>query len=1117
MATARNAHDVGGLINELEARVGRMERRGRGFTIPPSAFASNIIASPDEPPAPADSNTIWIDTDDGNKIYSWNGSDWVPAMDPAVDIDRNNAAVELATWQDVDATSDGIVVLYRQASAPLSGMSLGDLWVRTSDNLLFRWSGSIWEDQASTALGELLDKPALSLTVADGRVTTWWQLNPPTAFGFGDLWADTSQTPPTLHRWNNFTWVQILDWSLINIRDELDTKITTFYQDEPPTATAPGDIWFDTNDNNHQYRAEAAGANFIGPPGSSGWVSAKDGDIADVVDQVQQKIKTFIQPAPPPTSESIGDLWIDTSDSNKMYRANAIGVSTIVTSGPGWYLVRDQGIQTAINTASSKNRVFRQTTKPWPDGAAGHTGDIGDLWFDTSPGPGVSWLVVSKQLTGNVATLTTEEAHDIVVGNSVAVSDVGAPFDGSYTVTSVGPSTVSFTRTSANIVPTQVNSDLKATVQAQGVGAPLNKAYIWDGAIWNSAQDTEVTETTNTLNNQLIRQSDALADAQAAITNLQRIADGLAATAYAADGRINISDYIPTSADAYIVDQAGNQIAKNEGSLWLTRTRNRINLCSNPSFETGTTGWTVTGGTGTRQSMTDPIAADGVHVYRISGTAANNRATWAGGSPGFPVTEGQEVVASVYGRLVSGSGTNCYMDLQFLNSAGTPVGDLIQGGTANLVTTEWLRMYVYGKAPAGAAYVRAINVVNPNSGAVWSIDASLFELSNRLGAYFDGGHRGAKWLGAEEGSRSELKGGAVMRLFELNEGDWVEKFWTSDTIASVSADRIIGGGTYERPAGLQEHAMDGALIADNTISVDKQYAAYLTASEKLYAGDLVNVWDNEGLFMVQRATAGAKNMIKNASFEEPLGQGELSWTGGTVSISPNWAADGNQSLLMVSTGGGSTAFISLDRPVSSTTGFPYAMQPGRIYVFSASLRLNAAIISPAPSQPYHQIGVTYRLESDPTTYLMLSSQTPNVTGVNYEVQLKFALPADAIGAQLRLYTGSGSADHAVFWDSLSLYESDEFLPFSMPDKPIIRPANGFVLTDCGIGDPIRVYHQGYNELLTGNKPGTMFLSTVPGQVSSSSPQEVGTMVQQVGFAPNPTVLNFNPGTPITIV
>lgn len=67
--------------------------------------------------------------------------------------------------------------------------------------------------------------------------------------------------------------------------------------------------------------------------------------------------------------------------------------------------------------------------------------------------------VTNKALTSNVATLTTQEAHGLADNDKVYVSDVGAPFDGLQTITSVTATTFTFAVTNANITSTAATGE----------------------------------------------------------------------------------------------------------------------------------------------------------------------------------------------------------------------------------------------------------------------------------------------------------------------------------------------------------------------------------------------------------------------------------------------------------------------------------------------------------------------------------------------------------------------------------------------------------------------------------------------------------------------------------
>ena len=176
-----------------------------------------------------DEGDLWIDTDNGNKLYRWNGSSWV-----AVDDSRIG-----------------------QTSTDLAG--------------------------ALTRLGTAETNITSLNSKADGFVHSFYQNDPPTdasvATGTlmpGDLWVDTNDGDrlyiyDETNGDNDPGWVLVQDPDLTaafaaakNAANTADRKISTYYQDDAPTHDAvtgdllnvmdSGDLWFDTNNKNQLYR-----------------------------------------------------------------------------------------------------------------------------------------------------------------------------------------------------------------------------------------------------------------------------------------------------------------------------------------------------------------------------------------------------------------------------------------------------------------------------------------------------------------------------------------------------------------------------------------------------------------------------------------------------------------------------------------------------------------------------------------------------------------------------------------------------------------------------------------------------------------------------------------------
>ena len=115
---------------------------------------------------------IWFDTDDGNKMYRWNGSSWVAAQDTLITTAISDAS-------NAQATADGKVNTYFQASAP-TPEAIGDLWFETdANNAVWRWNGSSWVLAADTRVttgingdGTIATNKVLTASIVANGVTT---------------------------------------------------------------------------------------------------------------------------------------------------------------------------------------------------------------------------------------------------------------------------------------------------------------------------------------------------------------------------------------------------------------------------------------------------------------------------------------------------------------------------------------------------------------------------------------------------------------------------------------------------------------------------------------------------------------------------------------------------------------------------------------------------------------------------------------------------------------------------------------------------------------------------------------------------------------------------------
>ena len=79
-----------------------------------------------------------------------------------------------------------------------------------------------------------------------------------------------------------------------------------------------------------------------------------------------------------------------------------------------------------------------------------------------------------------------------------------------------------------------------------------------------------------------------------------------------------------------------------------------------------------------------------------------------------------------------------------------------------------------------------------------------------------------------------------------------------------------------------------------------------------------------------------------------------------------------------------------------------------------------------------------------------------------------------------------------------------------------KEAHGFVLAAFGAAQAATVYFEGTNTQVTGQTPGSVFLSATAGLGTPTAPSTAGQTVQRVGFATSPTSVNFQSQPPILL-
>lgn len=309
-------------------------------------------------PTASETGDLWLDSDDGNKMYRWSGSAWVSVQDSGI-------ATAIANAATAQATADGKIITFVQTTAP-TAEATGDLWADSDDGYnLYRWSGTAWIDIQDGAIASALTAANNAQSTADGKIVSFFVATAPTAEAVGDIWFDTDDNNKP-YRWSGSAWVaaefDVADWAKIfgagkaadnaTVGADWTTNLTNipsgiyqlfFNTTTPGTGMVTGDYWIDSDDNKI-YRYSGAV-----------WVEIQDDAIGTALSNAataqgtaDTKILTYIQTTAPTASET-GDLWLDSDDANRPYR----------WSGAAWVQVQNNVLTDAVvNNSSLSNESW---------------------------------------------------------------------------------------------------------------------------------------------------------------------------------------------------------------------------------------------------------------------------------------------------------------------------------------------------------------------------------------------------------------------------------------------------------------------------------------------------------------------------------------------------------------------------------------------------------------------------------------------------------------------------------------------------------------------------------------------------------------------------------------
>ena len=476
--------------------------------------------------------------EESSLIYQWDRDDRAPVVartpvvyDPLLNmITQGDEAVQLIAEQALQeasdaitaaataqATADGKVTTFYQ-SAPPTAEEIGDLWIDTDDDRLYRWSGTAWIEIQDADIAQAIADAASAQATADGKIVSFYQNEPPTAGAVGDFWIDTNDSNK-LYRWSGSAWQTARDAGIeaaisaaATAQSTADGKILTFYQDAPPGGGTLGDLWFDTNDGNKLYRHN--GIDFI---------EARDDGIAQAITDAagaqataDGKVTTFYS-ASAPTAEGVGDLWYDTDD-KVLYRWDGTdwtdSVSDITAANqitfsevdPFTIQADSTGTTTTTLPVTRGIKVFRGNVEQTSGVTVGTVTTTAGLTASASVSGG--FVTVSLSVANAVGYITVPVIFGgvtyprLIIVNRVLAAPIAGGSSGSTSFTDqtwVQVSSTSFAQVTD--VDAQIVSDssgrirFQASASYEGVGtAEIKTQYSADNSTW-----TDVASATGTV------------------------------------------------------------------------------------------------------------------------------------------------------------------------------------------------------------------------------------------------------------------------------------------------------------------------------------------------------------------------------------------------------------------------------------------------------------------------------------------------------------------------------------------------------------------------------------------------------------------------------------------
>lgn len=459
----------------------------------------------------------------------------------------------------------------------------------------------------------------------------------------------------------------------------------------------------------------------------------------------------------------------------------------VVTVSPNIMLdVQDSSFTEGVGRwTTTYGALTADSAKPGPTG----TNAVNTVWSGkciTSAG-----VVTKVARNNNTATFTTSAVHGLEVGDSVVIGDVGlADFNGTQTVVSI-PSSTTFTSSNSgsNVNESTVTGTItNVSHMLLGKDNPITKGIpVVGGTPYRFSYYAASTSNGNVIAD--VKWHDYLGVqvgslVQEATINgttgvYQRFFMNLTAPSTAVYATVRFKFTTQNTYNIDMIQFAPQATATNfdeARGLDVFLSSQKVNINSNPSFETNTTGWTTNSSISRVNDV--PPGLPGSFSMRLSGQNTFSVSKILNKTPTtFKLTEGNNYTFSCY--LKASAPATLTMNLTAADDDG-PDSDVATKEIS--VTTSWDRYYVSLFIPEGLSLngniTLTFNLSATLTGQTIWIDNTQAEQSFYPTDYFDGSlpaDFGVFWSGTAHASYSynypsRLK--KMPRIF-LTLKDWI--------------------------------------------------------------------------------------------------------------------------------------------------------------------------------------------------------------------------------------------------------------------------------------------------------------------------------------------------------